>query len=120
MKPNGKETPGEIDEDDIYRLHIPMEAYDLVHDYRKVVGLVGDFSDECIPMLSMDSDCGKSIRRIIAAVEGKEVADNIVDHFIDSNRNFLIALARGFGKMKWLDEGEKIALERANRRKKDK
>ena len=113
-----KDTPWSVDETGIFRLGVPMEAYDIVIYYQKVAGKIADFVETVIPMLTGDSYCKESVLRILKAGRYNDqlIADSILEDFVREVRNFQTVLANGFSQLNWVKEGERIACERIRKK----
>ena len=112
------ETLGEFDKNGVYRLGVPMAAYDIVRHYQAIAGKVSDFIDYVIPFLTEGAYSRESIVKILKARPGVDelLARSSLDSFIREVRSFQTELAQGFSRIDWLEEGEKAErLKLANR-----
>ena len=104
------ETLGELDKNGVYRLGVPVAAYDIVRHYQAIAGKVSDFIDYVIPFLTEGACSRESIVKILKARPGVDelLAKSSLDSFILAVRSFQTELAQGFSRIDWLDEGERI------------
>lgn len=111
------DTHGAIYAKGMYRLNVPMEAYHLFKDYQRVAGGLAEFVDSVIPFLTGDSDCRKSILRILASRFGDDTADSMIDAFVLECRSFLTQLVLAMQRFDLVQEGEKIAHAKVEKNK---
>lgn len=116
-KSDDLDTPGDFDKEGIYRLGIPMESYDIVRHYQKLVDKIANFIDDVVPMLSEGSYLRKSILRILSARGQCNSTDWAIDSFVMELQHFQMDLAQGFAKINWIEEGEKVARSRLHKAK---
>lgn len=104
------ETLGEFDKNGVYRLGVPMAAYDIVRHYQAIAGRVSDFINDVIPFLTEGAYSRESIVKILKVSPGSDelLARSSVDSFIREVRSFQTALAQGFSRIDWLGEGERV------------
>ena len=102
------ETLGEFDNNGVYRLGVPMAAYDIVRHYQAIAGKVSDFINDVIPFLTEGAYSRESMIKILKSRPGVDelLARSSVDSFIREVRSFQTELAQGFSRIDWLNEGE--------------